>query len=145
MTTIAFPISTAPKDGTPIFLWTDGRWIEGRWDEFAYSNESTEEGYWKLRWAETDSYGVTPATALTHWAPLLPNPNEVTVDASTAACEAVMAWWQEHQFDVDVHDEDGERNRYDDETLEAIGADYGITKERVRQIIERLGKKGETA
>ncbi|MGX7874411.1 hypothetical protein ACVDG5_018115 [Mesorhizobium sp. ORM6] len=51
----AQPIRDAPKDGTPILLWTKGRWIEGRWDEYANDPWSdSDEGYWKLRYAEVD-------------------------------------------------------------------------------------------
>ncbi|TPN04503.1 hypothetical protein [Mesorhizobium sp. B2-1-2] len=71
------PIRDAPKDGTPILLWTNGRWIEGRWDEYANDPWSdSDEGYWKLRWAETAIYSVTPERQPTHWLPVPADPTK---------------------------------------------------------------------
>lgn len=73
------PIRDAPKDGTPILLWTNGRWIEGRWDEDAHDPWSdADDGYWKLRYAEVDFYSVTPERQPTHWVPVPADPTKET-------------------------------------------------------------------
>ena len=65
------PISTAPRDGTPILIWVCGRFHEAVWEgEYGDNWERSEiDGAWQIRWAELNSYGVTPDEPPTHWAP----------------------------------------------------------------------------
>lgn len=67
------PIGTAPKDGTPVLIWDSGRLHEARWEPMRWNREDDDmTGAWAIRWAEIDSYGVTPDEP-THWMPL-PDP-----------------------------------------------------------------------
>jgi hypothetical protein len=60
------PISEAPKDGTPVDLWCDGRrWTDMEWNSTSPSNP---DGAWKpegASWKEELSW-MRP----THWMPL---------------------------------------------------------------------------
>lgn len=73
------PIETAPKDGTPILIWIRDRLYEAMWCEHRFKpssyigEDADEDGWWGIRWAEIDSYGVSPDEMPTHWMPL-PNP-----------------------------------------------------------------------
>jgi hypothetical protein len=68
------PIETAPKDGTPVLIWSNGRLYDALWDEDEYNPETEEfTGGWKARWAEIDSYSVSVKNP-THWMPSPPPP-----------------------------------------------------------------------
>lgn len=64
------PIETAPKDGTVVFLWRNGRPAIGKWNTKKYAKnpkpywDGSDARVWGVRWATS----VAP----THWMPIVP-------------------------------------------------------------------------
>lgn len=68
------PISTAPKDGTPVLVWdsTDMVQTTAAWREDGMRHLDGTTGQFYL--CSTDAYGERHPASATHWKPLGPGP-----------------------------------------------------------------------
>lgn len=73
-------MTTAPRDGTIIFVWADGyQWPEAilyeKYDD-DIAAEVSEQGYWRFADGILSDHATVEFETLTHWMPLPSPPRE---------------------------------------------------------------------